>query len=647
MHPFNRFARNKISSDPFIRACLAHYAYNLMGKIDMTGEYLWILLRLLPEEQQAQMGEWMKSKKIKADSHTPYLNCATDMYESADEMWGDIKRSQYSVTRKAFEKYLFALFAGWFKKAKNHETRNELTELKQLQAIFGLDDGEKEIVRLLYCIQILHHCMELFKTNRVTEFIRMASTATGIPFRKIKGMLACKSALIQKGIVIYRNNEGDQRYRLLDAVVDYLSGVTDVPLKERFIKENKAERYELPSFNVAESAIAIIQPLLLSGKPCNLLLYGRPGTGKTEFAKAVTASVGGKPFFFQRGDSSNSGHFDCNTDLVNIRATINLVPSKGVLIVDEADSLLNTRYFMFGNNKAPDKSQVNALLDESAAKIIWITNDVYFIEESILRRFAYSLKFKGFSRSDREHIWHDLVRKHPFRKIITPAIIRELASSYPCNAAGIASALNTLKAVMHGKGNNSRDIKGTLEEILRRHTEAIGHQPVSPLNLLTGRYDLEALNLDTSPTPVLSSLKSFAQFRKDNRSNEGNINLLFWGKPGTGKTELAKYLAEQLSAELILKRASDLISKWVGQTEQNIREAFEEAEKDHAILFIDEADSFFINRQTAIRSWEVSQTNELLTQMENYKGILICCTNLLDNLDNAVLRRFACVFSPK
>ena len=91
----------------------------------------------------------------------------------------------------------------------------------------------------------------------------------------------------------------------------------------------------------------------------------------------------------------------------------------------------------------------------------------------------------------------------------------------------------------------------------------------------------------------------------------------------------------------MLKRASDLISMWVGKTEENIREAFEEAEKDNAVLFIDEADSFFINRQTAARSWEVSQTNELLTQMENYKGILICCTNLLDHLDSAVLRRFA------
>ena len=83
-----------------------------------------------------------------------------------------------------------------------------------------------------------------------------------------------------------------------------------------------------------------------------------------------------------------------------------------------------------------------------------------------------------------------------------------------------------------------------------------------------------------------------------------------------------------------------MLSMWVGGTEGNIKEVFEEAERDQAILLIDEADSFFINWETAHRSWEITQTNELLTQMENHKGILICCTNLLDRLDKAVLRRF-------
>jgi transitional endoplasmic reticulum ATPase len=69
--------------------------------------------------------------------------------------------------------------------------------------------------------------------------------------------------------------------------------------------------------------------------------------------------------------------------------------------------------------------------------------------------------------------------------------------------------------------------------------------------------------------------------------------------------------------------------------------AFHEAESADGILLLDEADSLFLNRSQAQHSWERSQTNELLTQMDAYNTVLVCCTNLLGNLDPAALRRFA------
>lgn len=72
--------------------------------------------------------------------------------------------------------------------------------------------------------------------------------------------------------------------------------------------------------------------------------------------------------------------------------------------------------------------------------------------------------------------------------------------------------------------------------------------------------------------------------------------MLFYGLSGTGKTELARYIAGQLGKEIILRRPSDILSKWVGEDEQNIRDAFEEAERSDAILLFDKADTFFYNR---------------------------------------------------
>ena len=88
------------------------------------------------------------------------------------------------------------------------------------------------------------------------------------------------------------------------------------------------------------------------------------------------------------------------------------------------------------------------------------------------------------------------------------------------------------------------------------------------------------------------------------------------------------------------KRASDLLNPYIGVTETLIRAAFREAEREDAVLVVDEADSLLFSRDRAVRSWEISFTNEFLSQMERFRGILICTTNRLLDLDSASIRRF-------
>ena len=100
-------------------------------------------------------------------------------------------------------------------------------------------------------------------------------------------------------------------------------------------------------------------------------------------------------------------------------------------------------------------------------------------------------------------------------------------------------------------------------------------------------------------------------------------------------------MADLLDKPIIVKRASDLLSMWMGRTEENIAEMFREAQEDGALLLLDEADSFLQDRRGAHRSWEITQVNELLTQMECFRGLFLCATNFMDSLDAAVLRRFS------
>ncbi|MFH0825642.1 MAG: ATP-binding protein, partial [Pseudomonadota bacterium] len=103
---------------------------------------------------------------------------------------------------------------------------------------------------------------------------------------------------------------------------------------------------------------------------------------------------------------------------------------------------------------------------------------------------------------------------------------------------------------------------------------------------------------------------------------------------------LARYIAHHLDRPALIKRGSDIFAMWVGKTEANIRDAYEEAAREGAVLIFDEADSLIFNRESAVRSFEVSFTNEMLTWMESFEGIQIFTTNRVKDLDAAGLRRF-------
>ena len=124
------------------------------------------------------------------------------------------------------------------------------------------------------------------------------------------------------------------------------------------------------------------------------------------------------------------------------------------------------------------------------------------------------------------------------------------------------------------------------------------------------------------------------------RSKTKQYSLLLYGEPGSGKSYFGRYIAQELGMLVIKKRASDLMDRWVGTTEKNIKEAFKEAKDKNAILIFDEADSFLFNRKNSKQEYTVSQVNEMLTQMEDHPLPFICTTNLKEGLDPASFRRF-------
>lgn len=153
-------------------------------------------------------------------------------------------------------------------------------------------------------------------------------------------------------------------------------------------------------------------------------------------------------------------------------------------------------------------------------------------------------------------------------------------------------------------------------------------------------YDLSVLNTSIPAQEIVEMVQNAIVNDRKSQSNEKGIRILFYGLSGTGKTNLAHYIAESLGKGIITKNASDILGMYVGESEKNIAKAFEEAKKQKKILLFDEVDSFFRERSYASHSWEITQVNEFLTQMEKFEGIVICTTNLRNIMDKAMQRRF-------
>ena len=120
------------------------------------------------------------------------------------------------------------------------------------------------------------------------------------------------------------------------------------------------------------------------------------------------------------------------------------------------------------------------------------------------------------------------------------------------------------------------------------------------------------------------------------------LNILFSGPPGSGKTMAAEVIANEIGLEIYKIDVSQVVSKYIGETEKNLEEIFKEAETSNAILFFDEADALFGKRsevKDAHDRYANVEIGYLLQRMEEYDGIVILATNLNQNIDEAFLRR--------
>ncbi len=360
----------------------------------------------------------------------------------------------------------------------------------------------------------------------------------------------------------------------------------------------------------------------------NVLLHGPPGTGKTEFCKALAHELGVKLYEVayedQDGDPLIGGK---RMGAYNACQRILSGMPGSLLLFDEADEAFpppdDMPMRVFGQVRRrplPGKAWVNRLLENNSTPALWVSNHAE-IDPAFLRRFSDSLHFPVPPLPVRARI----VRRHLGDLVSDDAWVNRIAACDSLSPAQLEQAARLAHAV---DGQPPDETRAIVEGALVRSARLFG-QTLPPREADPQGYDLRFLNTDVDPARLVEALR---------RRARGTF--CFYGPSGTGKSAFGRHLARELGLPLVVRRASDLLNMYVGETEKNIAAMFEEADRQRAVLLLDEADGFLYDRRLAERSWELTRTNEFLTRMESFDGIFICTTNLMERLDPATLRRF-------
>lgn len=523
---------------------------------------------------------------------------------------------------------------------------NLKANIELLARTFGLNEAEKSVLIFLTVIKLNQfNCLDLFnilknkKTDLITYrelFSDFLSTVSDCGYEALYKALSKSGALMQNRLVRIDEDPSDFEYYLildpdLAAKLVYPHQKLQDLLAMSLVK-GKESQLTLEDFSYLSPNLTLLVQYLRKAREdqksgINILLYGPPGTGKSELSRAIAQDIGADLFEVPVVDEEGEAVNDRMNSLIFNLSQLKNNPS-AILVFDEAQDLFknfNNPFFVTlstrGNEKQ-NKGLTNKLLENNQTPVIWITNSIQAMDPAYIRRFDFCLEVPVPPERQRQKIIENKAGA-----LLLPTGIHCIAKRNDIAPAVIDRTAKVISTISTSK----EELQKHFFTHLNASLISMGIRPVN----LSNRTDIEELY-----DPALSTADYDLVQVARGISESLSARLCLYGVPGTGKTAWAHYLGRVLVKRVIVKRCSDLLNCYVGMTEKNIAAAFNEAKTENAILVIDEADSLLQKRSGANHSWEVTQVNEMLTQIENFEGIFVATTNSLDAMDDACLRRF-------
>ena len=499
-----------------------------------------------------------------------------------------------------------------------------------LTQLLSLNAAEQTLFRLSVQLRLDEPLKKLSEVLPKSNFVGVSevlSNLFGLPKSDIISALKDKGKLLGYDL-LERNYNPDSLHDYLDwgKMLDFDEFISE-PLNEQVLLKVCTKPAIEPSLSLDDFAYLnemktmmldyLQSSFAIHRKGVNILIYGVPGTGKTEFATLLAKAVS--------VSAHNITYMDENEEVIRAEERLNkcrfaqkvLEGQSSLLIFDEIEDVFFAG--IFGHSVAQkNKAWMNQLLENNNVPMIWLSNSVSGIDPAFLRRFDLILEMPDLPLKNKSALITQLTEGK-----LSPAYVQHFAKVRSLTPAILSRTIRVAKEL------NTSNFAETLLMMFNQTLKSQNKPKIEPLVLGKADYNLDYVACNDNIHHISEGLK---------RSKKGRI--CCYGPPGTGKTAWAAWLAEQLDMPLLLRQGSDLLNPYVGGTEQNIAQAFEQAKADNALLVLDEVDTFLFSREGADRSWERSQVNEMLTQIERFEGLMVVSTNLIEVLDPAALRRF-------